>query len=665
MSSHLATKPGIVSGLYPEKQFSSVGLLDWMVDKSTHSLKCLNKFNKRSLQAFVNSVNQNSDVLNGLDNQALTERIKNLKHNLLIHGLEDTLVIESFALVREIADRELGMRHYDVQLMGGWVIIQGMTAEMETGEGKTLVATLPACTAAMAGIPVHIVTVNDYLVARDAQLMKPIFNRLGLSVGAITEEMDFNERQAAYACDITYCSNKQLTFDYLKDRMVFGQKGGRLQVQLERLYANQSGRALHLHLRGLCFAIVDEADSVLVDESRTPLILSRENESLSQLHLYQQALTVAEQLQQNSDFLIDSKNHQIELTETGVEHIQQLTATYTGIWFARRRSNELIIQALSAIYLFIKDVNYLVKDEKVLIIDEFTGRVMADRSWERGLHQLIETKEGCEISGQKETLLKISYQTFFRRYLHLAGITGTAKEVSGELFSVYRQAVIKIPTNKPCIRRQLPTRYFLTSALKWTAMVEQINHIHQQGRPVLIGTRSVETSEHLGRLLSEKGLPFRILNAKQDADEAEIIKQAGAWGCITVATNMAGRGTDIKPGAPVNEIGGLHVIASECHEARRIDRQLFGRCGRQGNAGSYEMFLSLEDEIVSKYGYPWLVYMAKKMHSLSQPGFRFIARLIFYWAQTTAERHHAAVRVSLLKMDENLQNILAFSGKSE
>ncbi|MCK4842283.1 MAG: preprotein translocase subunit SecA [Methylococcales bacterium] len=662
MAAHSNFKPGIVEGLYPERSVLKKAYLDQKLAKIEGFFTRLFKYNHRSLSFIVQLVNQYSDELELLQDHALDERIEHLKSNLILHGLEDLLIIEAFALIKEVAGRKLGMRHYDVQLIGGWILIKGMIAEMETGEGKTLVATLAACTAAISGIPVHVITVNDYLVKRDATLMEPVYKAFGLSVGIISEDMDLATRQIAYACDITYCSNKQVTFDYLKDKLVLGRKGSNFHLQLEKLYAKKAAKQAQLHLRGLCFAIVDEADSVFIDESRTPLILSRETNSLDELYVYQQALEIAGQLKEASDFIIDQRNQHIQLTGSGINRIKQMVESLSGIWSAERRSRELIVQALSALYLFLKDVNYLVKDGKVLIIDEFTGRVMADRSWERGLHQLIETKEGCEMSRQKETLCRISYQSFFQRYLHLAGMTGTGKEVARELFSVYRQPVIKVPTNKQGKRKQFCARYFTTASQKWTAIVERIVEIHQQGRPILIGSRSVEASEHLGQLLTKKRLPHQLLNARQDADEAEIIKMAGSLGAITVATNMAGRGTDIILAPSVNEIGGLHVIVSECHESRRIDRQLFGRCGRQGNEGSYEMFLSFDDEIVTKYT-PLIAYeLAKKMCGY---GYQKIAAAVFYLAQTRAEKYHAAIRRDLLKMDENLQNLLAFSGKPE
>jgi len=655
-------RPGIVEGLYPEKVVHKKNYLDQLLAKVANFFSETTQYNDRSLNSVVRVINEYADEFSSLEEQALEQEIQSIKSDLMLHGLQDAVVMKAFALIKEVAGRKLGMRHYDVQLKGGWILIKGMIAEMETGEGKTLVATLAACSAAIAGIPVHVVTVNDYLVERDAKLMEPVYNAFGLSVGVILEDMDLPDRQAAYACNITYCSNKQLTFDYLKDKLVLGRNSSSFHLQLERLYANKTAKLAQLHLRGLCFAIVDEVDSVLIDESRTPLILSRENNSLDQLYMYQQALNIAERLKEKTDYILDRKNHYIALTDPGIESVTQSTQSLSGVWSAARHSRELVVQALSALHLFVKDINYLVKDGKILIIDEFTGRVMPDRSWERGLHQLIETKEGCEISGQRETLCRISYQAFFQRYLHLAGMTGTAQEVAKELFTVYQQPVIKVPTNKPGKRKKMPTQYFSTAEKKWGAIIEQIERIHKEGRPILVGTRSVEASEHLGALLVKKKLNHQILNARQDAGEAGIIEMAGAKGSITVATNMAGRGTDILLAPGVNEAGGLHVIVSECHESRRIDRQLFGRCGRQGNNGSYEMFLSFDDEIAINY-MPLIIYtLAKK---ISASGFQTLATLTFYLAQSRAERHNAKIRESLLKMDENLQDVLAFSGKSE
>jgi preprotein translocase subunit SecA len=663
MAGSSALKPGIFRGIYPENTAPQSGFLDqslaWVQHLSRHTFK----LKQESLWKIVAAIN--AYQWEALSEEELAVRTQAIKSALHLHGFADAVAIEAFALIREISRRQIGMRHFDCQLFGGWVMLHGMIAEMETGEGKTLTATLPACTAAMAGIPVHVVTVNDYLVQRDAELMRPVYQALGLTCGTIVEGMDFAARRVAYACDITYCSNKQLTFDYLKDRMVLGRKGSPLQLQLNRLVGQRQALIHRLLLRGLCFAIVDEADSVLIDESRTPLILSREHQSLEQLWVYQQALAMAGQLHLIADYVINRRNRTIELTASGSRKVEQLSKPLAGVWAAKRRGRELVVQALSAQHLFVKDVHYLVKDGKVMIIDEFTGRVMPDRSWEKGLHQMIETKEECAMSDQKETIARISYQTFFRRYLHLAGMTGTAKEVRGELFSVYKLPVVRIPTNRPVLRKASPPHYCVTVEQKWDAVIARIREIHARGRPILIGTRSVEASEHLGRLLAASAMPHHMLNARQDADEAAIVANAGQRHGITVATNMAGRGTDIKLGPEIDALGGLHVILTECHEARRIDRQLFGRCGRQGDHGSYQMFLSLEDELVRKYGPGLLIALAKKLAWKNTTLYTALAAKIVRRAQQKAERHHAAIRQALFKKDANLQQLLAFTGKPE
>lgn len=663
MTSSAFLKPGILRGDYPERENFPDAWLDRMAARLQSLSKQAYQYRPQSLAAAVQAIHQCN--YRQYSDAELAARIPLVKQALATQGFADAALIEAFALIQEVATRQLGMRHFDVQLIGGWVMLHGMIAEMDTGEGKTLTATLPACTAAMAGIPVHIVTVNDYLVQRDAEIMGPIYSALGLSCGTILENMDFTARKAAYACDITYCTNKQLTFDYLKDRLVLGRRRGRLNLQLDRLASGQAPKTEKVLLRGLCFAIVDEADSVLIDEARTPLILSRENQSLEQLLVYQQALDIAEKLQLNADYIIDARQRTVSLSAAGKNKVEQLSKPLAGVWLASRRGRELVTQALSALHLFVRNIHYLVKDDKVQIIDEYTGRVMADRSWERGLHQMIEIKEGCAMTDQKETLARISYQGFFRRYLHLAGMTGTAKEVRGELQSVYGVSVVRIPTNRPVCRAAMPSRYFVDSGAKWQAIVARIAEINRSGRPVLIGTRSVEASEHLGRLLIQAGLPHRILNARQDADEASIVKNAGLEGCITVATNMAGRGTDIKISETINQLGGLHVILSECHEARRIDRQLFGRCGRQGDLGSYERFLSLEDELLNKYGSRLLNQIVIACQGKSRVIYLSLAKLLFRWAQMRAEHHHSFIRYNLLKRDASLQQLLAFSGKSE
>jgi len=655
-------RPGIVQGIYPEKDHKDYGLIDNIVNSTVKLFSSDALFVRNARRVFVNKVKKLEQKFISMDEKEIAFFAQSLRNKLQCQGIQQNLAIEAFALVKEVSFRTIGMRHYDVQVIGGWVMLNGMITEMDTGEGKTLTATFPACTAALAGVPVHIVTVNDYLVQRDMELMAPIYHFLGLSVGAITEQMDSEQRQKAYACDITYCTNKQLAFDYLRDRLVLKTKVNKTQLRIEKL-DKKNTQVNRLHLRGLCYAIIDEADSVLIDESRTPLILSKEGKEMGMQKIVTEALACCENLLEHEHFQIDYKNRVIEFSENGKEKIRELVADYTGVWAGYERSIELITQALTAKYLFVRDQHYLVQDDKIQIVDEYTGRVMADRSWEYGLHQMLEAKEGCKITAQKETLAKISYQQFFRRYFLLAGMTGTAKEVGSELWSVYHLDPLKVPTHHPDKKKRFPTKIFKTAKLKWAGLVQHVTDIHQQGRPILIGTRSVEFSEHISQLLDENGLDHEVLNARQDAHEADIIKKAGIKGQITVATNMAGRGTDIKLAETVAEIGGLHVIATECHEARRIDRQLFGRCGRQGDPGSYVMFVSFEDELVLKFCPHYLQSSFNNFNRYNNFIFNFLIEyFVFRKSQKIAEKKFERDRRNLLKIDARLKSLLAFSG---
>ncbi|HDI59963.1 MAG TPA: prepilin peptidase [Desulfobacteraceae bacterium] len=588
-----------------------------------------------------------------------------LRPRLRREGLTRELVAQAFALVREAAGRHLGIPHFDVQLIGGQVLLSGMVAEMETGEGKTLVATLPACTLALVGVPVHIITVNDYLAARDAQWMGPVYQALGLSVGTIVHGKDPAARREAYRCDVTYCTNKEVAFDYLRDRLVLSDRPTRLRLSVERLYGDAS-RLKRLVMRGLPFAIVDEADSVLVDEARTPLIISSQAEGLYGETVYRMAMNLAKTLVAGKDFIVYESDRNITLVHRGRARVLASDWTEASANINDKQKEQLVRQGLTALHLFRRDQHYLVKDGKVQIIDEYTGRLMADRSWEMGLHQLIEVKEGCEVTLPKQTLARISYQRFFRRYLGLAGMTGTAREVARELWAVYRLPVVAIQTNRPVRRTFWPDRVFATQDEKWRAVVDVIAGQHEKGRPVLVGTRSVEASEHLSRLLDAKHLPHRVLNARQDKEEAKIIAEAGMAGCITVATNMAGRGTDIRLGDGIAERGGLFVIATERHEAGRIDRQLFGRCGRQGDPGTCVAMVALDDELVATHAPPWLripAVLTARLHI----GFlsRWIGALVFRAAQRSAQRLHSRMRRNLLKMDDQVGESLAFSGRPE
>lgn len=602
------------------------------------------------------------DGLRSLTDDALLARVSVLRTTLRETGLAPAALAEGFALVREQAGRTLGMRHFDSQLLGGLALLQGAVAEMETGEGKTLTATLTASVAALAGIPVHVITVNDYLTTRDAEWMGQLYASLGLTVGCVKHGQSPEERRAAYQCDITYATNKEIVFDYLRDRMKLGDRTDPCRLHVERLYS-QHPRSESLLLRGLHFAIVDEADSILVDEARTPLIISGSQGGEEKAFL-EEALKLSQGLTQEQHYRVDEHERDVELTDAGKDLLAQEAERLGPLWKGKRRREETVTKGLEAVHLFHRDEHYLVRDGRVEIVDEFTGRVMPDRAWERGLHQLIELKEDCDMTAARETLARISYQRFFKRYIHLSGMTGTASEVEGELSDVYGLSVIKIPTNRPVIREQLPDRLFASLDTKWSAVAARVRTLHEQGRPVLVGTRSVAASEHLAALLEEEKLPHTVLNAKFDDEEADIIAGAGEPGRITIATNMAGRGTDIKLGAAVAERGGLHVILTERHEAARIDRQLAGRCGRQGDPGSHEAILSLEDPLLAggRGGIP--AWLAGRLPVRSRV-WRFTARWAIRTAQTRLQRLHARIRRDLLKADQQRGGMLSFSGRPE
>ena len=654
-------RPGLTGGAYPERPAEPE---DWL-HTTLHALTGLAQLTWPGPAAHcpLDAIHQHGSRLADLDTAGLAEQTRLLRLDLHRRGLTDDLLVRAFALVRETSGRTIGQRHYDTQLTGGWVMAHGRLAEMATGEGKTLTATLAAAAAALAGLPVHVVTVNDYLVRRDAELTSPVYTALGLSVGAVTADLDPAARRRGYASDVVYCTNKQLAFDYLRDRLVLGNDQGRLRLQFEPLH--NGDRTARLFLRGLCFAIVDEADSVLLDEARTPLVISRRIDSPEEEQLYRQAMDWAGQLTPGADFVVDRARGRVQLSESGSDRLAALVQPAGGLWSGERRREELVGQALSALHLYDRDRHYLVQGGRVLIIDENTGRTMADRSWERGLHQMIEIREGLAVSGRNEHIARLTYQRFFRRYQWLAGMTGTAREVRRELWSVYRLAVVAIPPHRPCRRRFVGVRVHADGAGRWAEVVRRIRDLQAGGRPVLVGTRSVADSEHLGELLQAAGIAHQVLNARQDAAEAAIVARAGTNGTVTVATNMAGRGTDILLGAGVAERGGLHVLATEQNDAGRIDRQLFGRCGRQGDPGSCELQLSLEDDLLrDRRGGRLLTTLATLLRR-GTPGAERIALAALRLAQRGRERRHRAMRRGLLRLETQLGRLLAFSGRME
>jgi preprotein translocase subunit SecA len=569
-----------------------------------------------------------------------------------------------FAVISEVAGRTLGMRHFDSQFMGGWALLLGMLPEMETGEGKTLTATLAAGVAALSGIPVHVVGVNDYLTERDAEEMGPLYRFFGLTVGCVIHGLTNEERRAAYGCDVTYCCNKEVVFDYLRDKLTLGQITDSLRLQSEYLYSGNA-RQERLLLRGLHFAICDEADSLLVDEARTPLIISGTGQGgEEEENFLAEVLSVTRTLVEGKHYTIDRYENAIDLTVAGEERLAEAGASLGRAWAGAIRRNDAVRKALTALYVFLPDVHYLVRDGKVQIIDEYTGRLMPDRSWERGIHQLIELKEGCEVTRQLESLARITYQRFFRRYLHLCGMTGTACEIRRELWMVYGLRVVKIPTNRPLIRKRLPGRVLTSRDGKYRAILKRVEDLSRTGRPVLIGTPSLESSERLSAVFSEAGIAHRVLNAKNDREEASIVAEAGKARAVTIATNMAGRGTDIKLGEGVRETGGLHVIVSESHDAGRIDRQIAGRCARQGDPGSFEFYYSAED-VLLEGNRAGLARWAVKLYPQNAPLWASVVRSAINHSQKRTERAHSRIRHEVLKQDEEMDTLLSFSGPSE
>jgi len=621
----------------------------------------------RDLRPIVAATDRHDAAMRALSDPELHALAAGMRARLRRSGFTTPLVGECFALVREAASRTLGKRHYPSQLMAGLGLLRGKLVEMATGEGKTFAATLAVSVVALSGNPVHVITVNDYLAERDAQEMEPLYRFLGLSVGVVVEGMARDDRRVAYAASITYCTNKELAFDYLRDGIARGRHGSRLHLSLGRLRGESQGGASKgdagLVLRGLHFAIVDEADSVFIDEARTPLILSASNDGPGdEAADCLLALEIARELSRGTHYRLDLADRSVVLNDEGKAAITRLCATRTtsGLWHSPRAREELVTQALVALILFRRDEHYVVAEGKVQIVDESTGRAMPDRSWERGLHQLIEAKEGLETTQRRETLARITYQRLFRRYLLLSGMTGTGREVAREIRSVYDLDVVRVPLHRPSRRVWDRDLVLPTQSEKWRAVADRARLLAAEGRPVLVGTRSVAASEDVSAELTALGVKHALLNAKQDQEEAAIVAAAGQAGAVTVATNMAGRGTDIRLGDGVAERGGLYVILTEYHDSRRVDRQLFGRCARQGDPGGCGAIVSLEDNI-------FIVHAPLVLGLVSRLG--GAGRLLHGWmrrvAQQSAERRSAEVRVMTLKQDRQLDRLLAFSGRGE
>ncbi len=655
MTSSKALRPGSQIGVYPQRLERGADRFERSLEAISGRFQDLLQRRRYSTGRVRTAVERAETQFQDLDADGIRSGLEDLRYRLYREGLLDDLVFRAFAATRVMSGLTLGMQHYPNQLLGGWVILSGHMAEMPTGEGKSLTATLPAVTAALAGIPVHVITTNEYLAGRDADTFSPLYQAMGLSVAAIRESMSSDQRREAYRADIVYLTNQQLVFDYLRDRLASPATAGRLAMKY-----GEGGKQADLSLRGLCFAILDEADSVLVDEARTPLILSRDHQDATRERIYRTALEIADALENDHDFVINGP--EIRLTPDGSEAVMQATAAMTGLFSGKRHSEFLVRQALVARYLLQRDHHYLVRNSKVEIIDQNTGRVMADRSWQQGLHQMVECKEGCPVTGQRETLASISYQRFFRRYLHLGGMSGTLRQVGRELRDTYGLGTFQIPTHREPRRRHLGYAIYPRAQDKWLAVLSRVHEVHASGQPVLVGTCSLYDSDLVGRLFARRKLPHRILNARQDRNEAEVVARAGERGCITVATNMAGRGTDIKLGPGVAELGGLHVIAAECNSEFRVDRQLFGRAARQGDPGSCEVVLSSEDGLIADY-YPAWVLRRLARRSGAITGWR--ARLLVWLPQRRNSLRFRQQRDELLLVDEKLGKTLAYSGRGD
>jgi preprotein translocase subunit SecA len=568
---------------------------------------------------------------------------------------------DALAAIREAADRSLKLRPFTVQIMGALALHRGCLAEMATGEGKTLTAALAAVLVGWTGRPCHIVTVNDYLARRDSEWLRQLYDFCGVSVGCVTSIMPAADRARGYAQDVTYTTSKEVTADFLRDRLRLG------------LLQHPTRRLLHRHLapheapegavmRGLHTAIIDEADSVLIDEAVTPLIISSSRENAEVQEMYAVVWRIANQLHDGEHYRIDLRYKEVSLLPEGRRRVVEAVDTLPERWRGGARPVELVEQALTAREFYRKGKQYVIDGDKVVIVDEFTGRMMPMRKWRHGLHQAIEAKEGVPISSMDQTLARISFQRFFRLYRNLAGMTGTANEAADELWRIYHLAVVRIPTNRPVIRVEHPDRYFPDLESKLEAVVAEVAACHAAGRPVLVGTRNVAMSEELAGRLQARGFTLNLLNALHDKQEADIIAAAGQPAAITIATNMAGRGTDIVLGPGMAELGGLHVIATERHESHRIDRQLFGRAARQGDPGSAVAYVSAEDELLRRFapgfarsGLRWSLRRGAKWSAA-------LGRMTSAYVQRTAEAQAFESRRMVMKMDTWIDEAVSFSG---
>ncbi|MEG3640324.1 preprotein translocase subunit SecA [Magnetococcus sp. PR-3] len=570
-------------------------------------------------------------------------------------------ISEGLTLLVELARRTLNLHPYPSQIMAVLGLCRGYLTEMQTGEGKSLVVALRGVLAAWGGRPCHCITANDYLAKRDCDTFTPLFERCGLSSGVIQSGMTPEQRQPLYAQSVVYVTAKELVFDFLRDRLKLGGMQHPTRRLIEQQRRGKTGQdSAGLILQGLESAIVDEADSLLIDEATTPVVISTQRENLLWKEAVQTASDLANQLDPETDFLINTTYKEVSLTAVGRQKLRDWAHQLPPVWRAEGRQEELIHSALLARRFYLKDRDYVIQEEKVVIVDEYSGRLMPGRTWGGGLHQAVEAMEGLEITPPSESLARLSYQRFFRMFRNLCGLTGTAADGAGEFWRIYRLLVLPIPPHNPCQRHYLSQRVFVSESAKLDAIVEESLQQRGLGRPVLIGTRSIHASEKLAERFELLKIPCHLLNATQDEQESQIVAGAGQPQQLTIATNMAGRGTDIQLGAGVAQSGGLHVMATERHDARRIDRQLYGRCARQGDPGSVRLFSSVEDELAKRHLPGVVQRLLQSCLKLRLPGSQWVAGVSLRHAQHRSEKRSAAGRMQLLWMDNWLQESLSF-----
>ncbi len=607
----------------------------------------------RRLRASAQAVVKLSDSMMHHSESALDEQIDLARESARRGRRDHEARTHAFAVVREAVRRTLGFRLFVEQVMGAWVMEDGCLAEMATGEGKTVTACLTAAVQGWMGYGAHVVTVNDYLARRDAELNGPVYKRLGLSVGVVQDSSLPAERLEAYSRDITYITDQQLIFDYLRDKL-----HAPLQPRVSSLLLDEvtdtsmaGQRELwtsRIVQRGLYAATIDEADSVLIDQATTPAIIGSEGGEDKAAEYYFTAADLAMNLRPGEHYIVDVPQHRVDLNDEGLSKLDDIADSLPPFWAGPRRRAELVTQALVAKELFHNEDHYIVRDGDVHIVDPQTGRILDGRQWQLGLHQAVQAKEGLKVTGARETMARISYQRFFQSYRRLSGMTGTAWEVRKEMWSIYKLPVVRIPTHKPMIRKHAPDRVFLNRDAKFKAVADRVAELNRQGRPVLVGTRSVDASEAMDRLLEERNISHRVLNAVRHEQEAAIVASAGKPGAVTVATNMAGRGTDIILGKGVSDLGGLVVIATERHESGRIDRQLFGRAGRQGDPGLAEVYKSLDDALITQSGIKPLARLLRRSPLARRIG---LDRFLWWHAQRAASRRQALSRQMIAKSD--------------